>query len=92
MAHAELYKGDTSEEVTLLQTLLGVNADGVFGDQTEAAVIEFQTEHSLDADGIVGSATWAALEAKKANPVVEATGKSFGQIFGGIGTNPGASS
>ncbi|MEE3718838.1 peptidoglycan-binding domain-containing protein [Tumidithrix elongata RA019] len=91
MAHAELYKGDSSEEVTLLQTLLGINADGVFGDQTEAAVIKFQTEHGLDADGIVGARTWEALEAKKASSVIDTTGKSFGQIFGGIG-NPGASS
>jgi peptidoglycan hydrolase-like protein with peptidoglycan-binding domain len=66
MSHSELYKGDANDEVKLLQTMLGINADGVFGDQTEAAVIKFQSEHNLDADGIVGAMTWAALEAKAA--------------------------
>lgn len=66
MAHSELYKGDASDEVKLLQTMLGINADGVFGDQTEAAVIKFQSDRNLDADGIVGAMTWAALEAKSA--------------------------
>jgi peptidoglycan hydrolase-like protein with peptidoglycan-binding domain len=92
MAHAELYKGDTSEEVTLLQSLLGINADGIFGDQTEAAVIKFQHEHNLDADGIVGSLTWAALEAKpKSNPKpdAEVLSSAVGQIMGGVGIGLG---
>jgi peptidoglycan hydrolase-like protein with peptidoglycan-binding domain len=89
MAHAELYKGDASEEVTLLQSLLGINADGVFGDQTEAAVIKFQTEHNLDADGIVGSLTWAALETKKAAPEPEVISNAVGKIMGGIGIGLG---
>jgi peptidoglycan hydrolase-like protein with peptidoglycan-binding domain len=83
MAHAELYKGDASEEVTLLQTLLGISADGIFGDQTEAAVIKFQSAHGLAADGIVGAGTWGALEAKPA----PAAGTSFGQMLGGLGGN-----
>jgi peptidoglycan hydrolase-like protein with peptidoglycan-binding domain len=66
MSHSELYKGDANDDVKLLQTMLGINADGIFGDQTEAAVIKFQSEHNLDADGIVGAMTWAALEAKSA--------------------------
>lgn len=89
MAHAELYKGDSSEEVTLLQSLLGINADGVFGDQTEAAVIKFQTEHNLGADGIVGSLTWVALEAKKAAPEPEVISSAVGKIMGGIGIGLG---
>ncbi len=92
MAHAELYKGDASEEVTLLQSLLGINADGVFGDQTEAAVIKFQNEHNLGADGIVGSLTWTALEAKKATkatPETEVISSAVGKIMGGIGIGLG---
>jgi hypothetical protein len=36
--------------------------DGIFGPQTEEAVIQFQDNHNLDNDGIVGPQTWAKLE------------------------------
>ena len=35
--------------------------DGVYGEQTQAAVTQFQTDQQLTADGIVGAATWDAL-------------------------------
>lgn len=35
--------------------------DGVFGEKTEIAVIQFQEEHALYADGIVGPTTWRSL-------------------------------
>lgn len=44
-----------------LQQRLGINADGVFGSGTQAAVKAFQLSHGLKSDGIVGPATWAAL-------------------------------
>jgi peptidoglycan hydrolase-like protein with peptidoglycan-binding domain len=84
MARAELYKGDANEDVTHLQTLLGINADGIFGDQTEAAVVEFQTKHGLAADGIVGAGTWGALETETKQ---SSSGTSFGQLLGGLGGN-----
>lgn len=39
--------------------------DGVFGVNTEFAVINYQKKHSLDADGVVGPATWKALTGAK---------------------------
>ncbi len=38
-----------------------VAADGVFGANTEAAVLAFQRAHRLTADGATGPQTWAAL-------------------------------
>lgn len=35
--------------------------DGIFGEETEAAVVDFQEEHNLYADGIVGPNTRRAL-------------------------------
>jgi peptidoglycan hydrolase-like protein with peptidoglycan-binding domain len=90
MAHSELYKGDSNEDVTQLQKLLGINADGMFGDQTEAAVIKFQSAHGLNADGIVGAQTWAALEAAGAKKVsAPAATSAFGDISSGFGASLG---
>ena len=40
-----------------------VQIDGIFGEETERAVILFQLEHGLQADGLVGSRTLDYLEA-----------------------------
>lgn len=48
-------------QVKMVQTKLGVDADGIFGKNTKAAVIEFQKKHKLAPDGIVGPATLAEL-------------------------------
>lgn len=58
--------GSTGEDVRVLQKILGLDADGIFGRLTLAAVIAFQTAAGLDADGIVGPLTWAALTAAPA--------------------------
>ena len=49
---------DKGDNVILLQELLNIKADGVFGKQTQNAVKEFQLSNGLKADGIVGSKTW----------------------------------
>lgn len=61
-----LRKGDSGNEVTMLQYLLShygyaVTADGVFGNKTTDAVVKFQNDKGLTADGIVGAKTWAKL-------------------------------
>lgn len=47
--------------VRYLQYRLGVDADGVYGPQTEAAIKKFQKQNGLTADGIVGPASWQKL-------------------------------
>ncbi len=42
--------------------------DGVFGQQTQAAVTRFQTDKQLTVDGIVGASTWGALTRALAQP------------------------
>jgi peptidoglycan hydrolase-like protein with peptidoglycan-binding domain len=50
-----------NKDVAMLQSRLGIAADGQFGAGTEAAVKAFQRKRSLTADGIVGPNTWTAL-------------------------------
>src|SRR3954469_14299867 len=57
----ELHEGDTGTRVAQLQQLLGVDADGIFGPQTAAAVRAFQGRAGLTVDGIAGASTWRVL-------------------------------
>lgn len=56
-------RGDAVAE--LQQALVDVgyelDVDGIFGDATDAAVRDFQTNNELDVDGTVGPETWGAL-------------------------------
>lgn len=51
----------TPNQTKVIQHILGINMDGVFGSNTRALVISFQKSKGLRADGIVGSETWAKL-------------------------------
>lgn len=68
----DLKLGDRGEDVRVVQTKLGIDADGIFGPKTRDAVIAFQREHGLAPDlplpqlrargfGAVKQATWRAL-------------------------------
>jgi peptidoglycan hydrolase-like protein with peptidoglycan-binding domain len=57
----ELHEGDTGTRVAQLQQLLHIDADGIFGPQTAAAVRAFQGRAGLTVDGVVGQSTWQAL-------------------------------
>lgn len=60
-----LRRGAQNKSVAELQKLLGITADGDFGDDTRAAVIKFQKSRGVLADGVVGPQTWALLKEKK---------------------------
>lgn len=65
-----LSEGSRGEYVTLLQTYLEaiakeypdwalpVTVDGIFGPQTERAVLALQRQYGIDPTGIVGAVTW----------------------------------
>lgn len=60
--------GSRGPNVKLIQSMLariGFNpgpVDGVFGQMTKQAVVEFQNAYRLIADGVVGPATWGLFE------------------------------
>jgi peptidoglycan hydrolase-like protein with peptidoglycan-binding domain len=56
-----LKRGLRGDDVAMVQQLLGVDADGIFGRRTRARVIEFQLTSGLVPDGIVGPLTFSAL-------------------------------
>lgn len=62
-ARPTLRRPAQDELVKVIQSKVGVTADGKFGPKTEAAVRVFQRNHSLIPDGIVGPRTWQALDA-----------------------------
>lgn len=61
-------RGDRSEYVRIIQRLLLLPADGIFGDTTFAAVRAFQRGADLTSDGMVGPDTWAALDEIEQEP------------------------
>lgn len=66
--HPTLRKGDRGDEVKQWQAFLNANdyrcgtVDGIFGNNTEKAVKQYQAAHGLVADGIIGPKTWASLK------------------------------
>ena len=54
--------GDANRAATkMLQRLLNLNPDGIFGEKTENALMKAQEAHGLTVDGICGPASWKAL-------------------------------
>ena len=54
--------GQSGDLVRILQELLDLRPDGVFGNKTKLAVVNFQKQNKLISDGIVGPMTWMELE------------------------------
>ena len=61
MAFTTLKNGSKGDVVKALQYIVGVKADGKFGDKTEKAVKALQKKYALTADGIVGKKTFEAI-------------------------------
>ena len=53
--------GSQGDDVRKMQAFLKITADGIFGPDTEKAVINWQTANNLNADGIVGPVTWSKM-------------------------------
>lgn len=56
-----LQKGSKGINVRVLQALLNIGVDGIFGNATYNAVKDYQRKNALTADGVVGKSTWSAL-------------------------------
>lgn len=68
-----LRRGASGDCVSHLQNHLngygyGLDVDGQFGQNTQNAVTNFQTNRGLYADGVVGPDTWAALHSPPQSP------------------------
>lgn len=53
--------GASGADVRKLQRLLNIADDGIFGELTKEAVMDFQKSNCLVVDGIVGAKTWEVL-------------------------------
>lgn len=60
-----LKRGSSGYQVKVLQKLLGkLEIDGIFGNDTENRVKQYQEQNKLGIDGIVGFETWNNLLTK----------------------------
>ncbi len=69
-----LKKGDKGEDVKMLQILMKVYADGIFGELTEEAVKDFQACHGLAVDGVAGEKTLERLFGYEGLPLTSSRG------------------
>lgn len=53
--------GSKGNWVYILQTVIGVEADGKFGNITEKALRQYQNLHKLTVDGVAGTNTWKCI-------------------------------
>ena len=94
-----LMYGSSGADVKRLQELLnslGYNAgtpDGIFGAQTQAAVMQMQKDAGITADGIVGANTWNKISTATPvtnPPAVDVKAGAAGGEMGGITKLPTA--
>ncbi len=56
-----LQVGSRGSEVQAVQHKLGLNPDGIFGEDTKTAVQQWQAANGLSVDGMVGDTTWGLM-------------------------------
>ena len=61
MTYKTLSMGSTGDDVKKLQKALGINDDGIYGQQTQSAVKAYQQKNGLNPDGIAGNITQTRL-------------------------------
>ena len=67
MSYNRISLGSQNDDVKTAQELLNsagnynLTVDGIFGQQTNQAVMDYQRQNGLVVDGIIGEQTWAAL-------------------------------
>ena len=104
---AALRQGDRGEQVQWIQERLEDlgyevgEADGVFGEETRQAIVQFQLSRGLDADGVVGAGTFYALQQRQAAvevnrgfgrrgaQIVQMAQQYMGTPYAWGGSNPG---
>ena len=57
----EIERGSRGNAVRVAQAIIGADADGDFGPNTDAALKAFQKAKGLATDGCAGANTWKAL-------------------------------
>jgi len=56
--------GSSGDDVKRLQDLLKLRHDGVFGQVTRNAVMQYQLAHGMTVDGVAGNEVWTMLQLK----------------------------
>jgi len=79
MGRSQLQNGSQGSDVKYLQQFLNTQGyklteDGIFGNNTLAAVKDFQGKNNLTVDGIVGVNTWGAIDRLSAGAGSTGTG------------------
>ena len=93
-ALADVAKGDRGEEVRYLQWLLqqtgwlNENPDGAFGNRTEQAVMNFQTDQGLEPTGVADAALMQTLDRLRVRMDREKHCPDYYEPYGGSYTPP----
>ena len=62
------------EGIKWVQLLVGVEADGLFGNDTFNALVDFQDSEGLEPTGVVDEETWFALDRSQSGPGFDENG------------------